>query len=287
MRAVFGLVFVVGLALAGFAVYMVQGYVGQNQAELRKQRAFLDKLGPVVEVYVVTKPLAYGVPLTKEDVKKVLVPKNSMPEGIFTEEAVLFPDDYSDPRFVKRPLETMEPILASKVTEPGENAGLTSQLSKGMRAFAIEVDVASGVSGFLQPGDLVDVYWTGSVSNADGTTSNFTRLIEGSIRIVAVDQTASNDSGLSAMVARTVTVEATPEEVARLAQAQATGRLALSLVGMNETVTAGTIEVDTQGLLGIEEQVVQEVAAPAPERVCTIRTRKGADTVEVPIPCTN
>jgi pilus assembly protein CpaB len=104
---------------------------------------------------------------------------------------------------------------------------------------------------------------------------------------VAVDQTASNDSGLSAMVARTVTVEATPEEVARLAQAQATGRLALSLVGMNDTVTASTIEVDTQGLLGIEEQVVQEVAAPAPERVCTIRTRKGADTVEVPIPCTN
>lgn len=287
MRAVFGLVFVVGLALAGFAVYMVQNYVGQNQAELRKEREFRAKIGPFVEVYVVNKELAYGVALTKDDVQKVLMPKNNMPEGFFSDEAVLFPDDQNKPRYVKRPLEKMEPVLASKVTDPGETAGLTAQISAGMRAFAIEVDVASGVSGFLQPGDLVDVYWTGSVTKSDGTTENFTRLIEGSIRLVAVDQTASIDSGLGTIVARTVTVEASPEEVARLAQAQATGRLALSLVGMNETTTAAAIEVDTKALLGIQEDVVQEVAAPAPEQVCTVRTRKGADVVEIPIPCTN
>jgi pilus assembly protein CpaB len=283
MRAVFGLVFVVGLALAGFAVYMVQGYVGQNQAELRKEREFRAKVGPFIEVYVVSKPLAYGAALTKEDVKKVLMPQNHLPEGTFSDEAVLFGDGKT-PRYVKRPLETMEPVLASKVTEPGQHAGLTGQLSKGMRAFAIKVDVASGVSGFLQPGDLVDVYWTGSVTQADGTTSDFTRLIEGSVKIVAVDQVASNDSGLGAMVARTVTVEVSPEEVARLAQAQATGRLALSLVGTDEAV-ASAVEVDTRGLLGIEE-APQVVAVPV-EEVCTVRTRKGGEAVEIPIPCTN
>ncbi len=287
MRAVFGLVFIVGLALAGFAVYMVQGYVGQNQAELQRERDFRAKIGPIVEVYVVNKPLAYGVALTKEDVQKVLMPKNSLPEGVFSEELVLFPDDSSKPRFVRRPLEKMEPVLASKITEPGENAGITAQLTKGMRAFAIEVDVASGVSGFLQPGDLVDIYWTGSVETANGGSSDFTRLIEGSVRIVAVDQTASSDSGLGTIVARTVTVEASPEEVARLAQAQATGRLALSLVGMNDDTTSASIEVDTKGLLGIKDEVVQEVAAPAAAPVCTVRTRKGADVVEIPIPCTN
>ena len=50
-----------------------------------------------------------------------------------------------------------------KVTDPGEEAGVTSQLEPGMRAFALRVDVASGVSGFLRPGDRVDIYWTGSV----------------------------------------------------------------------------------------------------------------------------
>ena len=49
-------------------------------------------------------------------------------------------------------------VLATKVTEPGEPAGLTGALDKGMRAFAIKVEAAD----FLQPGDRVDIYWTGS-----------------------------------------------------------------------------------------------------------------------------
>lgn len=281
MRAVFGLVLVVGLALAGVAVYMVQGYVGKNQSELAQERQFRAKLGPVVEVYVVNKPLAYGTALTKEDVQKVLMPKNSLPENVFTEEDALFPGTYDEPRFVVRQMEKMEPVLASKVSTPGEVAGLTARLAPGMRAFAIKVDVASGVSGFVQPGDVVDIYWTGA---AEGEVGSFTRLIESSVKVIAVDQTASAENTTGTLVARTVTVEATPEKVARLAQAQATGGLSLSLVGTGETDQAGTIEVDSKALLGIEEKV--EVVAPT-ERVCTIKTRKGADLVEVPIPCTN
>lgn len=281
MRAVFGLVLVVGLALAGAAVYMVQGFVGKNQSELAQDRAFRARLGPVVEVYVVNKPLAYGAALTKEDVEKVMMPKNNLPENFFVEEAELFPGTYDKPRYVVRQMEKMEPVLASKVTKPGEVAGLTARLSAGMRAFAIKVDVASGVSGFVQPGDLVDIYWTGA---AESETGSFTRLIEGGIKVIAVDQTADAENTTGTMVARTVTVEAPPEKVARLAQAQATGGLSLSLVGVGDTTEIGMIEVDSNALLGIEEKV--EVVTEA-QKVCTIKTRKGADLVEVPIPCTN
>lgn len=281
MRAMFGLVLVVGLALAGFAVYMVQGFIGENQAEVAKLRAFQAKIGPYVEVYVTNKPLAYGAALTKDDVVKVLMPKNNLPEGFFEEEAALFPGDYSKPRFIVRQLDKMEPILTAKVSEPGQDVGLTARLTKGMRAFAIKVDVASGVSGFLQPGDVVDVYWTGSSSDSQG---DLTRLIESSISIVAVDQTASAENTTSTLIARTVTVEATPEEVARLAQAQATGRLALSLVGAGDLAEAGFVEVDSNALLGIEEQAEAVVIA---EKVCSIKTRKGAEVLEMAIPCTN
>ena len=34
MRLIFGLVLIVGLGLAGFAVYMAQGYIGRYQDEL-------------------------------------------------------------------------------------------------------------------------------------------------------------------------------------------------------------------------------------------------------------
>ena len=84
---------------------------------------------------------------------------------------------------------------------------------------------------------------------------------------------------------QTMTVAATPEEVARLAQAQATGRLVMSLVGVGDDTEVGKVEVDTGSMLGITEAAAP-IEAPVAE-VCTIRTRKGADVVEIPIPCTN
>ena len=218
MRMIFGLVLVVGLALAGFAVYMAQGYISQTQAELAQERAARAKAGPLVEVYVVNKPLAYGDALTRDDVQKIYWPQNALPDRIFTDEALLFPVGAPGPRYILRQMEKFEPLLAVKLTEPGQDAGLTARLAKGMRGFAIKVDVASGVSGFVQPGDKVDVYWTGSNGG-----SEMTRLIETTVKIIAVDQISNNDRSTTATVARTVTVEATPQQVARLAQAQAPG----------------------------------------------------------------
>lgn len=282
MRMVFGLVLVVGLALAGAAVWMVQGYVSKAQSDVAKERAVRLKLGELAEVYVVNKAMAYGAPITKEDVEKVIFPVKSLPEGSFSDEAVLFPTDNSAVRYVTRQMEKTEILLSAKVSEPGADIGLTSRLSKGKRAFAIKVDVASGVSGFVQPGDSVDVYWTGSAQQ--GTSGDFTQLIETTIKVVAVDQMANSDRATSATVARTVTVEATPQQVARLAQAQATGRLALSLVGAGDETVVEGVEVDSAALLGIQAAapVVVEQA-----RECTIKTRRGADVVEIAIPCTN
>ena len=278
MRTVFGLVLVVGLALAGFAVYMAQGFISQTEDALAQERAIREKSGPLVEVYVANKPLNYGDILTKDDVQLIYWPENTLPETIFRDPAVLFPEDGKEARYVVRQMEMFEPLLASKVTEPGQPAGLTGQIAKGMRAFAIKVDVDSGVSGFLQPGDNVDVYWTGQTAGVEG---DLTRLIENSVKIVAVDQVANGE--LAAAVARTVTVEATPEQVARLAQAQATGRLALSLVGVGDDTLSASIEVDNKGLLGIE---AQQVVAAEEVKICTIRTRKGGEAVEITIPCT-
>lgn len=279
MRMVFGLVLVLGVALAGFAVYMVQGYISQTESQLAAERAARLKAGPMVEVFVVNKPLNYGDPLTPEDVQKILWPEAALPETIFRDEKVLFPEG-ADARYVLRQMEKFEPVLAVKVTEPGEDAGLTSRLAKGMRAFAIKVDVASGVSGFVQPNDYVDVYWTGTSENS--ANGEITQLIETAIKVIAVDQVSNDDRSGGALVARTVTVEATPEQVARLAQAQATGGLALSLVGSGDTVAADDVEIDQNALLGIEQTEVAPIQA---ERVCTVRTRKGADVVEIPVPC--
>lgn len=288
MRAIFGLVLVVGMGLAGFAVYMVKGYLGNQDALLAQTRAQAAQAVPTVDVYAANRSIAYGELLTLEDVEIIKHAQNFLPEGSFATEAELFPLGTDVARVVTFPMEKFEPILARKVTEAGADAGITSRLASGLRAFTIKVDVQSGVSGFLRPGDRVDVYWTGSVQSGDGRAGReITRLIESSVELIAVDQ-SSDASRNGAEIARTVTVQVSPEDVASLAQAQSTGKLSLSLVGNGDDTVAGAIEIDQNTLLGIEEApVVAEAPAPVEEQICTSRIRRGAETTIAEIPCTN
>jgi len=277
MRLLFGLVLVLGVGLAGFAVYMAQDRIGQYQSALAKQREEARKKVPLEEIYITKRTLSYGETLSEEDVELVLFAKPSIPEGAFRSKDALFPANTDRPRYVLRRMEAKEALLAIKVTEPGEDAGVSSRLAKGMRAFAISVDVSTGVSGFLRPGDKVDVYWSGGGEGISGLT----KLIEAGVKLIAIDQIADTQS-TATTIARTVTVEVSPQQVAALAQAQATGRLSLSLVGATDDTVATAENVDQRSLLGIVEQ---EVVEAAPERTCSIRTRKGAEVVEIPIPC--
>jgi hypothetical protein len=60
MRAVFALVLIVGMGLAGVAVYMIQGYMADLEGALQKERAFNAKAGKLVEVFVFAKAKKYG-----------------------------------------------------------------------------------------------------------------------------------------------------------------------------------------------------------------------------------
>ena len=276
MRLVFGLVLLVGIGLAGAAVYMARDFFAQQQAQLAEAEAAKAAIVPTVDVFVVNKQMRYGQRLTMEDVDQVRWPEAAIPEGAFTSEEELFPEGGEELRSILRTMEPSEAVLAVKVTEPGEDAGVSSRLSPGMRAFAIQTDVTSGVSGFLRPGDRVDVYWIGRLGGG-----NVTKLIQANIRLVAINQSADEDSN-APTVARTVTVEASPEQVALLAQAQSTGRLSLSLVGADDEIISDVVEVDQRQLLGIEE------AAPeVQERKCYITRRVGAERIREEIPCTN
>lgn len=279
MRMVFALVLAVGLALAGAAVYMAQGYINKTETALQQELKIKAKTGGLVEVFVVNKLKNYGDPLTKNEVQMIYWPKNTIPEGAFLDPALMFPEDAKNqPRYVLRQMEKYEPILAVKVTNPGEQAGLNGAIEKGMRAFAIKVEAAD----FLQPGDRVDIYWTGSVQGVEG---EMTRLIETTMKIIAVDRNDKGGAAAGEIQNRTMTVAASPEQVGRLAQAQATGRLVMALVGNGDEIASGQVEVDTKAMLGIEAAL--PAAQEAETKVCTIKQRSGDTITEIPIPCTN
>lgn len=274
MRIIFGLVLVVGLGLASFAVYSARQYLGQKQLEVEAANAAAAQAVPVVNVYVANRNLAYGERITLEDVRMIPYSKADLPEGVFLEEVALFPEGGEKFRTVLRTMQMNEALLAAKVSEPGMDAGVSSRLGANMRAFAIRVDASSGVSGFLHPGDRVDVYWTGDDPSGNG---RITKFIEANVRILATDQ-STNDDRTTASIAKTVTVEVTPQQVGRLTQAQSTGQLTLSLVGADDESTASAIDVDQRKLLGIEDEKPEVVKAEDP--TCAVKTRKAGEAVD-------
>ena len=275
MRLLFLLVLVVGILIAGFAGYTaLQQFSGYDReiTRLKKLAAQNVKTGGVV---IVARPLAFGKTLVREDVKVVRFPTTAIPKNAFRSLDEVFgkKDEDKPPRAVLRIMEPLEVLSKSKISEFGEDAGIASRLGQGMRAFTLRVDVASGVSGFLRPGNTIDVFWTGRVAK-----QTITRLILDGIQLIAIDQISDEDRNRP-YVARTVTVAVTPQVVAALAQAQATGTLQLSLRGTNDTAESGTINFTQNDLLG------REVVATKKNKVCTVKSRKGAEVTTITIPC--
>ena len=272
MRVIFAILLLAGLGLAGFAVHTAKGRFDLYQNALDQSQ---QKIVPVQDVFVVTKQMRYGDILQPEDVQAVSWPASNVPAGALTSMDAIFPPGNEGRRTVLRVMERDEPILLVKVTDPGADAGLAAALTPGMRAFTLQVDVNSGVSGFLRPGDRVDVYWTGG-----GGQGGLTRLIHANLPLIAVDQQTDEERS-NPTIARNVTVEASPEVVAKLAQGQATGRLTLALVGVRDDSESAPVQATLEQIVGPKEVVEQE-AAP---KVCSVRERKGSEVVLTETPC--
>lgn len=83
------------------------------------------------------------------------------------------------------------------------------------------------------------------------------------------------------ILAQSVTVETTPDVVATLAQARATGRLTLAVVGVTDDVASAEVSADASSIVG--ERAIAPVAEA--KRTCSIRERRGKVVVVIPSPC--
>lgn len=278
MRAVFGLVLLVGMGLAGFAVYMVKGYFDAQAAQLQRERQRAASAITTVDIYAPNRVLTYGELLTAEDVTLIKYARDYLPEGVYQTEEELFPAGVETPRVVVLPMQVNEPIMANKVTEPGASRGLTALVEPGMRAFPISGRVASGF-GNLRPEDRIDVYWTGRLRSG----AEVTNLLKSGLEIIAVIGDEAGRGG-----AQNVVVQVTPEEVALLTQAANSGSLTLALVGAGDLSTASPIQVDNRQITGETEEVVVEAPEPEPEpERCFITQRSGTERVQVEVDCTD
>lgn len=210
------------IALAGaivlglVAVFIANSYL--NNAQKQAYNAGTTK------VAVATAPLAYGSDITPDKVRFVDFPNASIPPGSFTNAQQLMPGGKKRQALV--PIAVNEPILKDKISGEGQAASISALLPDGMRAATVRINDVSGVAGFIQPSDRVDVLITRSLPGGD--SSEVTDVLLQNIRVIAMGQHAKDADG-KPISARTATLEVQPIDAQKLALGEAAGSLSLVL----------------------------------------------------------
>jgi pilus assembly protein CpaB len=177
------------------------------------------------KIAVAAVPMSYGTDITPDKLRFVDYPNSSIPPGSFMTAAQLLPEGKK--RFALMTIGINEPVLASKISGEGQGASIAALLTDGMRAATVRINDVSGVAGFVQPNDSVDVLITRTVAGA-GASTQMTDVLLQNVRVLAIDQEAKNSDG-TPKLARSATFEVAPLDAQKLALAQEAGNLSLSL----------------------------------------------------------
>ena len=222
------------------AVFVAQSWLNR-QAELRlKNMETAQKPVPARTVVVAAAPLRFGMTLTQQNLREVSWPQEAIPAGTFTSIQQLMA---GGKRVVLASMETNEPLLASKITGPGQRATLSAVIGPGLRAVTIRVNDVEGVAGFVLPGDRVDVLLTRKSEQHAGNTD----VVLQNAKVLAVDQLADDSSDKPAIV-KAVTLEVETVSAQKLSLAGSLGTLSLVLRKAGEASLEGTRRVSSGDL---------------------------------------
>lgn len=252
---------VAGAFLAASGVAFVANKMIRGAAEAAAAQRTVDARD--VDVLVAARDLPPGRLMTEADLRWDKWPiKTADPARVIVRKPDQSTMAHLPGTATRRPLLAGEPIAAAAVFKPGAGTGFMAQMiAPGKKAVGVTVTAASTASGFVLPGDLVDVILTIDVQKADvalpGGGRFASQTILRAVKVLAVDQsldpsdakpatrrrssrkeadTAAKDKKDKedeaddiAIVGKTVALEVTPMEAERLAGAQAAGTLSLSL----------------------------------------------------------
>ncbi|MBI2236874.1 MAG: Flp pilus assembly protein CpaB [Magnetospirillum sp.] len=150
----------------------------------------------------------------------------------------------------RRALVEGEPFAETVVVRHDAAGVLAAMLAPGMRAVSIAITTASGVSGFITPGDRVDVVLAADVRKAEGGGSQdkggplvrfAAETVLEDVKVLAIDQQIARGRDGSAIQGKTATVEVSSKQAELLTAAGMLGNLSLVLRGFEaDTARAAT-----------------------------------------------
>jgi pilus assembly protein CpaB len=235
------LLLAVAAMLTILTVWMVRSYLDGQKAELDARARALQQ----------PRAVAQGT--------MVLVAKSDLPTGSFIKPEHLrwqpWPDDgasyvrQSNRRMeefvgsvVRARIAAGEPVTDGRVVKPDDRGFMAAVLTPGMRAISVAVNPTSGISGFVLPGDRVDLVLTHAIkSNSEGggggnsQDRHASETILSDLRVLAIGQKIQEAKNGETITAGTATLEVSPKQVEVIAVAIELGKLSLSLRSLGKT----------------------------------------------------
>ncbi|HEX8096467.1 MAG TPA: Flp pilus assembly protein CpaB [Pyrinomonadaceae bacterium] len=239
----FFIVLVGALVFGLLAALMVSRYLSSAQA-------YTKSLNKVV-VAKVAIPL--GTKIIAEQLSLVEAPRESVPDGTFDSVEKLAG------RVAVVNIAAREPITDVKLAAAGTAGGLSAVIPEGYRAMTVKVDDVVGISGFIQPGTMVDVVVV--IDPAESSNQNpISKIVLQNIKVLANGQNIDKPKDeREANTVKAVTLQVTPQQAEKLALASTEGKLQLVMRNSIDQDDASTTGVNKRGLL------TGERAAPVPE----------------------
>jgi pilus assembly protein CpaB len=228
MRARTLILFLVALLLAGGTAILVRSWLSQREVQAEAVPPPAPPPVPQKSVLVTRGQIARGQKLKTTDLAWQPWPEAGIDEAYI--QAGTKPIEAFAGRLAREPFGPGEPITEAKTVEPGNGGVLAAVLRPGMRAVSVPVNNTSDVSGFIFPGDQVDVVVTETLPTIAGNavTRRAAETVLQDVRVVAVDQKLDNKTG-EVVIAKNATLEVTPKQSEIIALASEMGKLSLSL----------------------------------------------------------
>jgi pilus assembly protein CpaB len=248
--------------IALFTSLLIYGYLLRNG----KAQERVIETQPVVVAAV---DLSWGTALTNEMLKKVDFLKGSLTGGYFSDPSSLVG------RVLIYPVKANEPIFESRLAPMDvKMGGVAAVIALKKRAVAVKVDKVIGVSGYIHPGNRVDVLMTIGTGK---TYAPVTRTILENVLVLAVGSETKERKGYEEKSSPTdvITLEVTPEEAEKLALAATEGRIQLALRNFSDTQSAVTQGTTLSHLLGFHSY--------GPAKAPTAVTRKSVPASKEPV----
>jgi pilus assembly protein CpaB len=219
--------------LAGGGAFMLMSRPTQAPTQARLP-SVVTPIVPTMtdQVLVAKRDLPYGTALTDLDIEWMDWPRSTIPKGVITRNEAPHALEDLKGSFVRAPIGAAEPIRRERLVKGATPSMMSTLLSSGKRAIAIDVSINSTAGGFILPNDRVDIlklYRDPELTKDRGADVMASELVVSNVRVLAMGQTVETKNGEAVVTGATSTLELDPRQAEIVLLAQRSGTLALEL----------------------------------------------------------